>query len=188
MTNPQSPIIDFYPLDFRTDLNGKRAEWEALVLIPFIDQVISLSCNKACLTLSFMKKRLLDAMGPLENKLTADEKQRNSQNLAYEMTYDGTIKAAYPSPIPTLPAIASCPVAAVAAPWPHCKAGREHKAICAGVDFNVYRQGFPTFYHLPHKHQLEVAGVTVFERPSERPSLIVAVNSLFVILGHKYGL
>ena len=49
MTNPQSPIIDFYPLDFRTDLNGKRAEWEALVLIPFIDQVISLSCNKACI-------------------------------------------------------------------------------------------------------------------------------------------
>ena len=40
MTNPQSPIIDFYPLDFRTDLNGKRADWEALVLIPFIDQVI----------------------------------------------------------------------------------------------------------------------------------------------------
>ena len=38
MTNSQSPILDFYPLDFRTDLNGKKAEWEAIVLIPFIDQ------------------------------------------------------------------------------------------------------------------------------------------------------
>ena len=121
-------------------------------------------------------------MAPLESQLTADEKQRNSQNFAYEMTYDGTIKSPYPSPIPALPAIVPCPVAAIPAPWPHCKAGREHKAICAGVDFNVYRLGFPTFYHLPHQHRLEVAGVTVFERPSERPSLIVAVNSLFASL------
>ena len=34
-----SPIIDFYPPDFRTDLNGKQHEWEAVVLIPFIDEV-----------------------------------------------------------------------------------------------------------------------------------------------------
>lgn len=34
-----SPIIDFYPLDFSVDLNGKRQEWEAVVLIPFIDEV-----------------------------------------------------------------------------------------------------------------------------------------------------
>ena len=34
-----SPIIDFYPPDFRTDLNGKQQEWEAVVLIPFIDEV-----------------------------------------------------------------------------------------------------------------------------------------------------
>jgi len=34
-----SPIIDFYPLDFSMDLNGKRQEWEAVVLIPFIDEV-----------------------------------------------------------------------------------------------------------------------------------------------------
>jgi 5'-3' exoribonuclease 1 len=39
MTDPKSPILHFYPLDFRTDLNGKKAEWEAVVLVPFIDQV-----------------------------------------------------------------------------------------------------------------------------------------------------
>lgn len=38
MTSPQSPIIDFYPLEFETDINGKKVDWEALVLIPFIDQ------------------------------------------------------------------------------------------------------------------------------------------------------
>lgn len=38
LTQANSPIIDYYPLDFKTDLNGKRQEWEAVVLIPFIDE------------------------------------------------------------------------------------------------------------------------------------------------------
>ena len=45
MTEPSSPIIDFYPHDFQLDLNGKKQDWEAIVLIPLIDE-----------------KRLLDAM------------------------------------------------------------------------------------------------------------------------------
>lgn len=39
MTTEESPVKDFYPVDFRTDLNGKLQEWEAVVLIPFIDEV-----------------------------------------------------------------------------------------------------------------------------------------------------
>ena len=38
LTETQSPIIDYYPLEFKTDLNGKKQEWEAVVLIPFIDE------------------------------------------------------------------------------------------------------------------------------------------------------
>ena len=38
LTEAESPIIDYYPLTFKTDLNGKRQEWEAVVLIPFIDE------------------------------------------------------------------------------------------------------------------------------------------------------
>ena len=38
MVDPSSPIIDFYPDNFETDLNGKKNDWEAVVLIPFIDQ------------------------------------------------------------------------------------------------------------------------------------------------------
>ena len=39
MTTDSSPVIDFYPIKFDTDLNGKQQDWEAVVLIPFIDEV-----------------------------------------------------------------------------------------------------------------------------------------------------
>ena len=39
MTHQDSPVIDYYPVNFDTDLNGKQQDWEAVVLIPFIDEV-----------------------------------------------------------------------------------------------------------------------------------------------------
>lgn len=39
MTDENSLIKSFYPDDFKTDLNGKKQEWEAVVLVPFIDEV-----------------------------------------------------------------------------------------------------------------------------------------------------
>ncbi|KAJ3341305.1 hypothetical protein HDU93_005275 [Gonapodya sp. JEL0774] len=38
MTDFRSPIHDFYPSEFETDLNGKKNGWEAIVKIPFIDE------------------------------------------------------------------------------------------------------------------------------------------------------
>jgi 5'-3' exonuclease len=38
MCNPASSISDFYPSEFNLDLNGKRYAWQAVVLLPFIDE------------------------------------------------------------------------------------------------------------------------------------------------------
>lgn len=38
MTDPESPIIDFYPKDVLVDPNGKAMPWLWVVLLPFIDE------------------------------------------------------------------------------------------------------------------------------------------------------
>ena len=48
MVNEDSPVKDFYPVDFETDLNGKQMEWEAVVLIPFISEERLLNAMKPC--------------------------------------------------------------------------------------------------------------------------------------------
>lgn len=61
MTEPTSPIIDFYPASFQIDMNGKKMLWQGVALLPFIDE-----------------KRLLDAMSTRYPALTEDEVRRNS--------------------------------------------------------------------------------------------------------------
>uniref|UniRef100_A0A8R1TXL4 5'-3' exoribonuclease n=1 Tax=Onchocerca volvulus TaxID=6282 RepID=A0A8R1TXL4_ONCVO len=62
MISSASPIIDFYPDKFVVDLNGKKYAWQGIALLPFVDE-----------------KRLLEVLKPMEDKLDAFEKERNSR-------------------------------------------------------------------------------------------------------------
>ncbi|KAF0307470.1 5'-3' exoribonuclease 2 [Amphibalanus amphitrite] len=60
MMDPHSPIIDFYPVDFKIDLNGKKFAWQGVALLPFVSEV-----------------RLKAALKSVYHMLTEDEKRRN---------------------------------------------------------------------------------------------------------------
>ena len=60
MSDPNSSILDFYPVDFPLDLNGKKFAWQGVAILPFIDE-----------------KRLLDAMNTKYPELSEDEHRRN---------------------------------------------------------------------------------------------------------------
>uniref|UniRef100_A0A3B3ZF56 5'-3' exoribonuclease 1 n=1 Tax=Periophthalmus magnuspinnatus TaxID=409849 RepID=A0A3B3ZF56_9GOBI len=94
MTSEFSPILEYYPLDFKTDLNGKQQEWEAVVLIPFIDE-----------------KQLLAAMDPCNEKLTKAEKARNRHTECAVYMYDKESEFTYASSLPQMfPDIIHCHV------------------------------------------------------------------------------
>lgn len=68
MVSPRSPLVDFYPLEFETDPNGKRNAWEAVVVVPFIEE-----------------KRLLAAVNTIdmESELTDAERRRDQRGPEY---------------------------------------------------------------------------------------------------------
>jgi len=68
MLNPESPVFDAFPADFRLDLNGKTKDWEAVALLPFIDEA-----------------RLLAACDSVRDQLTEAElaRNKNSEDIYY---------------------------------------------------------------------------------------------------------
>lgn len=84
MTSEDSEIIDFYPLSFPIDLNGKKFAWQGVALLPFIDE-----------------GRLLGAIEKVLPNLSEEEIERNSMGYNYMLfseshsLYDDLTRALY---------------------------------------------------------------------------------------------
>ncbi|XP_064610977.1 5'-3' exoribonuclease 1-like [Liolophura sinensis] len=161
MTNPNSPVVDFYPVDFTTDLNGKLQEWEAVVLIPFIDE-----------------KHLLKAMEPINAVLTDEEKARNRHGPHRLFEYSPEPLGEYPSPQPdSFPDIKVNRARCTDIPMFEFRVPSEklYKGLPPGVRLDVYFPGFPTMKHISHKAQLKKAGVKVFQMNSRGENMVVSI-------------
>ena len=160
MTNPDSPIIDFYPRDFKLDMNGKKMEWEAVVKIPFIDE-----------------KRLLPAMMTKEHLLTKDEKDRNEFGVSLKFAYSPEVDYTYPSSLVGIfPDLPHC----------HCVENIFDLPTMEGLDVYVGLMqgvvlgqsalaGFPSLKTLPYHGALDFHGVSIFQQESRNESQIVTI-------------
>eukprot|EP01033_Poteriospumella_lacustris_P007791 gene7791-5604_t len=74
MTSASSPLHAMYPETFATDLNGKKNDYEAVVLLPFIDAKQLLDTEKAYVT---------DRLATSNKPLTAEDLERNEFGVSY---------------------------------------------------------------------------------------------------------
>lgn len=162
MTDEKSPIIDFYPHEVDIDMNGKTASWEAVVLLDFVDE-----------------KKLLDALKPIESKLTPQETKRNSYGHNIKFINNPQIDKVYPSPLPgffhdiehdkcyetefVLPEVVEP------------KIGKLAEAR-TGTDLLA---GFPTLKYVPFTSELALNEVKVFNFSSKSETMILNVENVW---------
>lgn len=159
MTDPASPVIDFYPPDFEHDMNGKQNAWEAVVLIPFIDE-----------------KRLLSAMAPRNGQLNKVQRDQNTLGNDWELFHDADCDATIPSPDPELfPHLANS----------HCvmrrfdlpDANPYRFGILPGARLGVFSlPGYPSLATLEFTAVLRVHGVQMFGSDSKNESMILMIE------------
>ncbi|KAM9604547.1 5'-3' exoribonuclease 1 isoform 2-T2 [Trichechus inunguis] len=159
MTSEDSPIIEYYPPDFKTDLNGKQQEWEAVVLIPFIDE-----------------KRLLEAMESCNHSLKKEERKRNQHSECLMYWYDRDTDFTYPSPWPEkFPDIQRCCTRYKIISLDAWRVDISKNKITKVDQRAVYFCGFPTLKHIKHKFFLKKSGVQVFQQSSRGENMMLEI-------------
>ncbi|EPQ64573.1 Bgt-5086 [Blumeria graminis f. sp. tritici] len=161
MTDPESPIIDFYPRDFELDMNGKKMEWEAVVKIPFIDE-----------------NRLLGAMSTRNNMLSDEERKRNDFGVSLKFTYDSNTNFIYKSSLVGIfENIDQCRCVENTYDLPTIGGLDYHIGLIDGVKLgDAALAGFPSLSTLPYNATLCFHGVNMFQADSRNESIIVTLE------------
>ena len=161
MTNPDSPIIDFYPRDFDLDMNGKKMEWEAVVKIPFIDET-----------------RLLAAMQPRDALLSDTEKDRNEFGVSLKYSYSPDVSYTYPSSLAGIfPDLPNCRCVQNIFDLPTMEGLDLHVGLMEGVKLGESAlAGFPSLKTLENTGTLGFHSVNVFQQDSRNESMVITLS------------
>lgn len=172
MTSEQSRVIDYYPTAFNTDLNGKKQDWEAVVLIPFIDE-----------------RRLIEAMAECQHMLTANEVARNTHGPMFQYDYSEVDQGPRDEAAQfglTDYRHTYCTVTPVNLSELHVPEHRLVLGTLPGAHQNLFHTGFPTFKHQPYSGVLKSIGAKVFEMSSNNASMVVRLTQPTAI-ERKFG-
>lgn len=159
MTDPSSDIVEFYPKNFETDLNGKHQEWEAVVLIPFINE-----------------EKLLKKLSDVEKELTKDERARNVHGPMYVYTYSSSDQGMLSPPCSFPSAKLTCNEKKVFREETLVSKDKLILGPSKGAMVNVYFAGFPTMKHLNYTSELRLQHVKVFDQPSRGDNMIIVIQ------------
>ena len=164
MLDANSPIIDFYPLEFEQDMNGKKQDWEAIVKIPFLDA-----------------NRLVKTMATRESRLTDEERERNSFGNSYTFIYDSTYMQTYPTSSPGFfPDLHNCHCRMEVFNLPTLGGLRLVKGLCEGALLGKdMLPGFPSLYTLPVIARIAYHSVNVFQADSRNESVVLTVDNVY---------
>merc|ERR1719500_1585981 len=133
-------------------------------MIPFIDE-----------------SRLLEAMAPLEAKMTPEEARRNRHGPMFVASYTVADLGTYPAPAHFPPVSANHALAEEV--WREAwdvPISKLRKGLMAGVKLDVFFPGFPTLKHIRHSARLHKAGVRVFEQSSRGGNMLLALEAKVV--------
>ncbi|KAI0557848.1 5'-3' exoribonuclease [Gracilaria domingensis] len=164
MTNAASPIRDFYPESFETDMNGKRNDWEAVVLLPFVDE-----------------ERLLAAIRSIPlSEINEEERKRNElgPSLVYSRSKSSVedVPSPFGSRLPSFTSMAvnarlelpslpdGCPFSARLLPGTKQPSSNKHL-----VDL-------PSLRRVEFGSRLESISVNVFGMPSKSDSIVLVMG------------
>ncbi|XP_015922998.1 5'-3' exoribonuclease 1 [Parasteatoda tepidariorum] len=162
MCDKDSPLIDFYPDDFLTDLNGKQQEWEAIVLIPFINE-----------------KLLLKFAAEADKNLTEEERLRNRHGPHLLYTYNSKITG---GPLSFLPGHYSpisethAEVRGIEPDYFRLPSELIYKGLCQDVVLDRFILGFPTLKTLKHSACLKNEKVKVFHMVSMKDNMMITIQ------------
>ncbi|KAK0393265.1 hypothetical protein QR680_000125 [Steinernema hermaphroditum] len=161
MTEETSPIRSFYPTDFKTDLNGKRNDWEAVVLVPFIDEDLLL--------------RTANAVYP---RLSQTERENNKHSCHLSFTYSNKDLGELNSPLSKYSRVAHNHSACERIDMNDFRLPREKiiTGLLPNTKLDVYFPGFPTTRHLLYEGVLQKAPVKVFHIPTQKPVMILEIG------------
>lgn len=167
MMSANSPIRDFYPEEFQTDMNGKRNDWEAVVLLPFVDE-----------------ERLLAAIRSVPASVLSDEeKQRNllGPSLVYKRSHTAVevVISPFKDRLPSFTSMASHTLLEL----PKIQDGRSFTAeLFPGTHKPSEDDSLidlPSLKRLEYATRLEQIGVNVFGMSSKSESLVLVMDFEF---------
>lgn len=164
MYDPKSPILDFYPDTVELDMNGKTADWEAVVLLPFVDE-----------------NRLRDAMKPYMDKLTPEEKQRNELGTDLQFIFNPQVDTVYKTPLKGV---------FTDIEHNHCVEKPFHleKLTPDQIKYGLLPNdkmginilaGFPTLQTIPFVASLQYNETLVFQQPSRQQSMVLEIEDIY---------